>query len=208
MEDKRILINIGREFGSGGKQVALKIGEKLGIKVYDNELISRAAEESGFSKELFERSDEKRSIWGISSFFGNTRFGSAQNYVGDNELFKIQSEVIRNIAGKESAIFVGRCSNYILRDLDCLDVFICAPMEDRIRRVAERAGLDEDEARSKIERMDRTRSTYYNFFSFGNWGSASDYDLCLDSSLLGIEGTADFIIAFGKAAGLISDREV
>lgn len=197
------MINIGREFGSGGKQVALTIGEKLGIKVYDNELISKAAEESGFSKELFERSDEKRSIWGISSFFGNTRFGSTQNYVGDNELFKIQSDVIRGIADKESAIFVGRCSNYILRDLDCLDVFISAPIEDRVRRVAQRVGLEEEEARSRIERQDRTRSTYYNFFTFGNWGSAGDYDLCVDSSILGIEGTADFIIDFGKKAGLI-----
>lgn len=203
MDGKRILINIGREFGSGGKQVALTIGEKLGIKVYDNELISKAAEESGFSKELFERSDEKRSIWGISSFFGNTRFGSTQNYVGDNELFKIQSDVIRGIADKESAIFVGRCSNYILRDLDCLDVFISAPIEDRVRRVAQRVGLEEEEARSRIERQDRTRSTYYNFFTFGNWGSAGDYDLCVDSSILGIEGTADFIIDFGKKAGLI-----
>ncbi len=203
MDGKRILINIGREFGSGGKQVALTIGEKLGIKVYDNELISKAAEESGFSKELFERSDEKRSIWGISSFFGNTRFGSTQNYVGDNELFKIQSDVIRGIADKESAIFVGRCSNYILRDLDCLDVFISAPIEDRVRRVAQRVGLEEEEARSRIERQDRTRSTYYNFFTFGNWGSAGDYDLCVDSSILGIEGTADFIIEFGKKAGLI-----
>ena len=203
MDEKRILINIGREFGSGGKQVALMIGKKLGIKVYDNELISKAAEESGFSKELFERSDEKRSIWGISSFFGNGRFGTAQNYVGDNELFKIQSDVIRNIAEKESAVFVGRCSNYILRDMDCLDVFITAPLEDRVRRVAERAGLGEDEARARIERQDRTRSTYYNFFTFGNWGSSQDYDLCIDSSLLGIEGTADYIIAFGKEAGLI-----
>lgn len=203
MDEKRILINIGREFGSGGKQVALMIGKKLGIKVYDNELISKAAEESGFSKELFERSDEKRSIWGISSFFGNGRFGTAQNYVGDNELFKIQSDVIRNIAEKESSVFVGRCSNYILRDMDGLDVFITAPLEDRVRRVAERAGLGEDEARARIERQDRTRSTYYNFFTFGNWGSSQDYDLCVNSSLLGIEGTADFIIAFGKEAGLI-----
>lgn len=208
MDDKRILINIGREFGSGGKEVALTIGEKLGIKVYDNELITRAAEESGFSKDLFEKSDEKRSIWRISSFFGNLRFGTAQNYVGDNELFKIQSSVIRNIAEKESAIFVGRCSNYILRDMECLDVFVTAPLEDRVRRIMERAGLDEEEARSRIEKQDRTRSTYYNFFTFGNWGSARDYDLCIDSSLLGTEGTADFIIAFGKEAGLIGGQEV
>ena len=90
MDANNIIINIGRQFGSGGKEIAMKVGEKLGINVYDNELISKAAEESGFSKELFERSDERRSMFNISSFFGAGRFGSAQNYVGDNELFKIK----------------------------------------------------------------------------------------------------------------------
>ncbi len=200
---ENIIINIGRQFGSGGKLVAKKIGEMLGIPVYDNELILKAADESGFSKELLERSDERRSIFSLSSFFGAGRFGSAQNYVGDSEIFKIQSEVIRNIAANGPAIFVGRCSNYILRDLDCLDVFISAPMENRIKRVAERMGISPEEAAGKIERQDRTRSTYYNFFTFGNWGAASDYDLCIDSSRLGIDGTADFIIGFGKKAGLV-----
>lgn len=203
MIDNHTIINIGRQFGSGGKLVALRIGQSLGINVYDNELISKAAEESGFSKELFERSDEKRSMFNISSFFGTGRFGSAQNYVGDNELFKIQSDVIRGIAEKGPAIFVGRCSNYILRDMECLDVFISAPAEERIRRVMDRTGLNEDDARTRMERQDRTRQTYYNFFTFGNWGAASDYDLCMDSSLLGIEGTAEFIIDFGRKAGLI-----
>jgi cytidylate kinase len=203
MDANNIIINIGRQFGSGGKEVAMKIGEKLGINVYDNELISKAAEESGFSKELFERSDERRSMFNISSFFGAGRFGSAQNYVGDNELFKIQSEVIRGIAEKGSAIFVGRCSNYILRDLKCLDAFISAPIEERVKRVIERTGLEEEAAIARIERQDRTRQTYYNFFTFGNWGAASDYDLCVDSSILGIDGTADFIIDFGRKAGLI-----
>ena len=203
MDGNNIIINIGRQFGSGGKQVALNIGSKLGIKVYDNELISKAAEESGFSKELFERSDEKRSMFNIASFFTNDRFLGTMNYVGDNELFKIQSDVIRNIAEKESAIFVGRCSNYILRDMRCLDVFISSPIEERVKRVRERTGLEEEDARTRIERQDRTRETYYNFFTFGNWGAASDYDLCIDSSVLGIEGTADYIIDFGRRAGLI-----
>ena len=203
MNEQNTIINIGRQFGSGGKLIALKISETLGVPVYDNELISKAADESGFSKELFERSDEKRSIFNISSFFGTGRFGGAQNYVGDNELFKIQSEVIRNIAAKGPAIFVRRCSNYILRDSKCLDVFVCAPLEDRVKRVSERLGISLEEARTRIGRQDRTRETYYNFFTFGNWGAASDYDLCIDSSILGIDGTADFIIDLGRKAGLI-----
>ncbi len=203
MNGQNTIINIGRQFGSGGKLIALRISKILNIPVYDNELISKAADESGFSKELFERSDEKRSIFNISSFFGNVRFGGAQNYVGDNDLFKIQSEVIKNIAAKGSAVFVGRCSNYILRDLRCLDVFITAPLEDRVKRVAERLEISDEDARTRIGRQDRTRETYYNFFTFGNWGAAADYDLCIDSSILGIEGSTDFIIDFGRKAGLI-----
>ena len=203
MERKHTIINIGRQFGSGGKEVAEKIGASLGIEVYDNELISKAAEESGFSRELLERSDEKRSVFSLFSFFGKDRFGSTRNYVGNNELFKIQSDVIRGIAEKGPAIFVGRCSNYILRDKACLDAFVSAPLEARVKRVMERLNVEEDEAKTRIERQDRTRQTYYNFFTFGNWGAASDYDLCVDSSILGIEGTAELIIDFGKKAGVI-----
>lgn len=203
MTDNHTIINIGRQFGSGGKEVASRIGSMLGIEVYDNELISKAAEQSGFSKELFQRSDEKRSMFNLFSIMGSERFGSTRNYVGDNELFKIQSEVIRGIAAKGPAIFVGRCSNYILRDSKCLDVFISAPLEERVKRVMERAGLSEDDARNRIERQDKSRQAYYNFFSYGNWGAASDYDLCVDSSILGIQGTADLIVEFGRKAGLI-----
>ena len=174
MEEK-ILINIGRQFGSGGRLVAQAIGRKLDIPVYDNELISKAAEESGFSKHFFAKSDETRSLFSISSFFANARFGIADNYMSDNELFRIQSDVIRKIAENGSAIFIGRCSDYILRDMHCLDVFITA--SERL-----------------IRTKDRTRETYYNYFTFGNWGVASNYDFCIDSSLLGIEQTADLII--------------
>ena len=125
MEDKKLIINVGRQFGSGGKLVALALGKKLGIPVYDQELISKAAEQSGFSKELFAKSDEKRNLLALSSFIVDVgRFGSADNYVSDNQLFVIQSNVIRSIADKGSAIFIGRCADYILRDRSCLDVFI------------------------------------------------------------------------------------
>lgn len=199
---KNTIINIGRQFGSGGKEIAKAIGRKLGINVYDKELISKAAETSGFSKDLFMHSDESRSLFSISSFFASGRYGLADNYVGDNELFRIQSEVIRGIAQKESAVFIGRCSDYILRDMDCLDVFITAPKEDRIRRIAERLSVSEDEAESLMKKKDRTRETYYNYFTLENWGSASNYDFCIDSSMLGIDGTADLIISVAKGKGL------
>ncbi len=198
------IINIGRSFGSGGGKVAVAVGTRLGIPVYDNALISQVAEESGYSKGLFEKGEEKRSLFSMSSFFSSGRLSySDSGYVNDNVLFKIQSEVIRNIAEKGDAIIIGRCSDYILRDLPCLDVFVCAPMEFRIKRLMENEGLDADEAEALMRRKDRTRETYYNYYTFGAWGVASNYDLCVDSSILGIEGTADFIIDFGRRAGRI-----
>lgn len=196
--DKKIIINVGRQFGSGGRQVAVELGKRLGIPVYDNELISKAAEESGLSEHLFASKDEKRSLFSMSAFFSSGRFASANNYIGENELFKIQSEVIRSIAQKGSAIFIGRCSDYILRDMDCLDVFITAPEEERIKRVSLREGISEEEAGSLIKRRDHTRKSYYDYFTFGNWGVSSNYDLSIDSSILGIEETAEYIIDFLK----------
>ena len=200
---KKTIINIGRQFGSGGGFVAQAIGRTLGIKVWDNDLITKSAEESGFSKELFAKSDESRSLFSMSSFFASWNLGRAENYVDDTALFKIQSEVSRKIAEEGSAIFVGRCSDYILRDLDCLDIFVTAPLPYRIERVARRENMTKEEAEELIKRKDRTRETYYNYFTFGNWGLASNYDLCVDSSILGIEGTAEAIIDFAKKAGKI-----
>lgn len=191
------IINIGREFGSGGRAVAAELGRLLGIPVYDNELITKAAEESGFSKQLFAGKDEKRSLFSISSFFSSGRYSMSDNYLSDNELFKIQGNVIRKLADESPCIFIGRCSDYILRDRnDTLDVFVCAPMEERINRICERENLSREDAEDLIIRKDRTRKTYYDYFTFGDWGMASNYDLCIDSSKLGIEGTAQFIIDF------------
>ena len=200
---EKIIINVGRQFGSGGKQVALELGKRLDISVYDNELISKAAEASGFSKDFFKEKDEKRNLFSFSSFF-STQLGQPQNYVNENELFKIQSSVIRDIAEKESAVIVGRCADYILRDKDfTLDIFITAPLEARKERVAQRLGLSLEKAEETIARTDRKRETYYNYFTFGHWGVASNYDLCVESSILGIDGTADYIIDFARRAGLL-----
>ena len=197
------IITIGRSFGSGGGYIGQAVGKKLGIPFYDNELISKAAEESGYSKNLFAK-EEKHSLFSVSSFFASGRLSYMDNgYVNDNVLFNIQSEVIRNIADKGDAIIIGRCADYILRDKECLNVFITAPMEYRIHRLMETEGIDADEAESLIRRKDRTRETYYNYYTFGSWGLASNYHLCVDSSILGIEGTADFIIDFGRRAVLV-----
>lgn len=209
MKDNELIINVGRQFGSGGRLVALALGRKLGIPVYDQELIAKAAEQSGFSKELFANSDEKRNLLALSSFIVDVgRFGSADNYMSDNQLFVIQSNVIRSLADKGPAIFIGRCSDYILRDRKCLDVFVTATDDVRIKRIAERMHITPEQADSLMRKKDRTRETYYNYYTFGNWGVASNYDLCVDSSVLGIEGTADMIIDFCRRAGLLSKDAV
>lgn len=199
--EKKIIINIGRQFGGGGLGVAYELGKKLGIPVYDKELIAKAAQDSGFSKGIFEESDEKKRLFSLSSIFAS-RFGDTENYMSDRGLFKMQSETIRKIAEQGSAIIVGRCSDYILRDMECtLDVFLTSPLEVRAARIAERSGLSLEEAEKLSEEKDKNRAEYYNYYTFTDWGVASTYDLCLDSSVLGIEGTADMIIEFARKAG-------
>jgi len=202
--EKKLIINIGRQFGGGGLGVAMELGKKLGIPVYDRELITKAAQDSGFSAELFVQSDEKRRIFSLSSIFASLTSAPADNYMSDKGLFEIQCATIRKIAEQGSAIIVGRCSDYVLRDLDCtLNVFLTSPLSERVARICERHNLGEEKAESLILQKDRAREEYYNYFTFGNWGVASTYDLCIDSSKLGIEGTADFIIDFAKRAGLL-----
>ena len=197
------IINIGRSFGSGGGYVGQAISKKLGIPFYDNELISKVAEENGYSKNVF-AGEEKRSLFSVSSFFASSRLSYIDSgYVNDDVMFNIQSEVIRSIGEKGDAIIIGRCADYILRDQTCLNVFISAPEEFRIRRLMEEEHLSQDDAEKLMHKKDRTRATYYNYYTFGSWGAASNYHLCVDSSILGIEGTADYIIDFGRRAGLI-----
>ena len=201
---KKIIITIGRQFGSGGKAVADKLGRKLGIPVYDNELITKAAQESGFSAELFVQSDEKKRFFSLSAIFSGNLMNGSDNYMSDKDLFAIQCEAIKKIAEQGSAVIVGRCSDYVLRDSGyTLDIFLTSPQKVRSARIMERLGISEENALEMIERKDRDRAEYYNYYTFGNWGMASTYDLCIDSSLLGIEGTADYIIEFARKSGLL-----
>jgi cytidylate kinase len=198
------IINVGRSFGSGGGYVGQAIASKLGIPFYDNELISKAAQESGYSPSIFEGGEKKRSIFSVSSFFASGRMSYLDNtYMNDDILFKVQSDVIRKIGEGGDAVIIGRCADYILRDLPCLNVFVTGPEEYRIERIVKNEGISEEEAEKLIRKKDRIRETYYNYYTMGSWGSASNYHLCVDSSVLGIEGTADYIIEFGRKAGLV-----
>lgn len=191
-------INIGRQIGSGGLEIGQKLAKKLNITYYDRELIQIASEESGLGKEFFERNDEQDSHSIFGGMFGMRSSLMDQIYTGyflsNENLFQIQSEIIRKIAEKESCIFVGRCADYVLKDFECnLNVFISADMDDRIKRVAEMHQLSEEKAEIFIEKMDKKRASYYNYFSNKTWGDASSYHICLNSSLLGIDNSVSLI---------------
>lgn len=205
MTNDKYVINLGRQLGSGGKEIGVKLAAELGINCYDKELLTLAAKESGLCEEFFEKADEHTSNNIIGGIFG-TRFpfysdGVAPigNCLSNESLFKIQSDVIRHIAEKESALFIGRCADYVLRDHPrCVNIFISSPEEYRCHRVMKSKNLSKEDALEMIEKADRRRSAYYNYFSYKTWGAASSYHLCIDSSVLGIEGTVKFIKEFVK----------
>ena len=204
MKDK-FVINIGRQLGSGGKAVGEAVAARLGIGVYDKQLINLAAEQSGICPEIFEKADEKESRNLFATFIGYLRSPfvgseySGSNVLSSDALFKIQSDVIRDIASRESCIFVGRCADYILRDHPrAVNVFVTGAPEDRVRRLCEQENVTPEEAEAQMERTDARRASYYDYFSSGKWGEAATYHLCIDSSVLGIEGTADFIREFAE----------
>lgn len=203
--DKKYVINIGRQLGSGGKIIGEKLASRLGISFYDKELINLASKESGLCEEFFEKADEKPSQTILGGFFG-ARFSlftdnsvPYTNYLSNDALFKIQSDVIRKLAAKKSCLFVGRCADYILRDNPrCINVFITASMDDRVARLCHQNKITKEQAEELIARTDKKRSEYYNYYSYNSWGAASTYHLCIDSSVLGIDETVAFIAEFAK----------
>lgn len=201
--NEKFVINIGRQLGSGGREIGEKLAAELNISYYDKELIELASQESGLCKEFFEKADEKASQGLIGGLFG-MRFPFVtegampySNCLSNDALFKIQSDVIRKLAEEKSCLFVGRCADYILRDNPrCVNVFISASLEDRIERVMSRRHITREDAEALIEKVDKKRASYYNYYSYNTWGAATTYHLCIDSSVLGVEGTVEFIREF------------
>ena len=197
------VINIGRQLGSGGKEIGEKLAARLGIDFYDKELINLASEESGLCKEFFEKADEKASQGIIGGLFG-MRFPfisegamPCTNSSLKDEIFLTQKNIIRDFAAKGSCIIVGRCADYILREHPrCANVFISASKEDRITRLCAMHHIDAEAAEEMIEKADKRRSEYYNYYSYKTWGAAATYHLCIDSSSLGIEETVRFVEEF------------
>ena len=208
---RNYVINIGRQLGSGGKEIGEKLAARLGIDFYDKELIKLASEESGLCKEFFERADEKASQGIIGGLFG-MRFPfisegaiPSNNCLSNDALFKVQSDVIRRLAAQKSCVFVGRCADYILREHPrCVNVFISASKEVRLARICQLYRVDVEKAEEMMEKADKRRSEYYNYYSYKTWGAAATYHLCIDSSVLGVDETVRFIEEFVvKKLGLI-----
>lgn len=195
---QNIAITIGRQYGSGGKEIGLRVGELLGIKVYDKELLTMAAEKKGINPDYLRRVDEKAA----SSLLYTLAMGSSAysaRHLGvdvpiNDQLFITQTEIIKEITEKESAIFIGRCADYVLRNHPHrLSFFIHSDYDSRVHRIMERHGVKRSEAESMINKTDKKRVNYYNFYTGKKWGRFENYHMSLDSSLLGVEGTAQMI---------------
>lgn len=194
------IITVGRQLGSGGRIIAERLARELGIGFYDRKLITLASQQSGLGREFFERADEhpSRFLGGfLASWIPWWGGGNSNTCLANDSLFKIQSDVIRHLAEEQSAVFVGRCADYILRDHPRrVDLFVSAGRRDRIERLAERHGISHARAEELIDRGDEQRASYYNFYTEKRWGAAASYDLCIDSSVLGIDATVAFLREF------------
>lgn len=193
-----MVITIGRQHGSNGHLVAKALSERLGIPCFDKEIVDYAAENSEYSKEIFNTYDEKR----VNHFMV-----SSPHYVGMNEGFRLnmniasaQFDAIRALANTGDCIFVGRCADYVLRQRsDLISVFILGDLDARVNILCERKGLDKAAATRLLKEVDKDRSSYYKYYTDQIWGEAENYDLCIDSLKIGVEGTVDVIEAYIKA---------
>lgn len=183
-----VVITVSREYGSGGRYVGRLIADKLGIKFYDKEIITKLAEATGLSEEYIENNEQKRDATAIL----NNGF-----YMGlDNadELFVKETELIKELAAKDSCVIIGRCADFILKDeKNVIKVFVYSGMEDKIKRATQIYGYEEDKAKKEIERIDKLRANHYKHYTDKDWKDFSNYDICINSDLLGVEKSADMI---------------
>ncbi len=197
------IITIGRQYGSGGREIGKKLAEKLGIPYFDKELLARVAKESGFCEEMIRNHDERPT----NSFLYNVvmdaySFGYNTTFVDmpmSQKVFLAQFDTVKKIAAEGSCVIVGRCADYALSEYpNCVNLFIYGKEEAKAQRISERRNVSLSEAKDLCVRRDKQRQSYYNYYSNKKWGRADSYDLCIDSGKLGIDGTVDFIIEFIK----------
>lgn len=197
------IYTIGREFGSGGREVGEKLAAKLGIKLYDKELLQQAAKDSGFCEEIFENHDEKPTNSFLYSLVMDTYSVSGYSAAPfldmplNHKVFLAQFETIKKIAEKESCVIVGRCADYALSDNpDCINIFIHADLDVRIKNVSRNLNITENKARDIINKTDKQRASYYNYYTSKKWGDSKSYNLSLDASKLGTDNCVEMILKF------------
>ena len=196
------IITIGRQYGSGGREIGEKVAAHFGIRFYDKELLTRAAKESGFCEEMLANHDERPTNSFLYNLVMDTySFGyNASSFVDmpiSQKVFLAQFDTIKKIAGEGPCVIVGRGADYALSDWDnCLNLFIYADEKARVRRICQKYELSESKARDMILKKDKQRQSYYNYYSSGKWGRADSYDLCINSSVLGVEGTVKLICQY------------
>ncbi len=199
MKQKNLVITVGREYGSGGHDIAEQLAKRLELPFYDNELITIAAKESGLGETAFANAEKV-----ATSTFGfalNTSGAGREYGISMNDrMFLIQSSIIKTIADRESAVIVGRCSNAVLKDYTpTINIFISASLEHRIKTAMEREHLLESDAKRFVLKMDKYRATYYNFYTTDSrWGDRKSYDLCIDRTGLDVASTVDILESYIK----------
>ncbi|MGN0484123.1 MAG: AAA family ATPase [Lachnospiraceae bacterium] len=213
---EKFVITIGREFGSGGRKIGNALAEKLGIKCYDKELLKLAAKESGYSEEIFQHQDEKPTNSFLYSLVMDTY--SIGGYASapfvdmplNHKVFLAQFETIKKLAASESCIIVGRCADYALSEMpNCISVFIQASdMEKRIHYAVSELDIPENKVKDIIHRTDKQRANYYNYYTSKKWGDARSYDLCLDSSKIGMDGCVTMILQYLVTRKILKPEEL
>ena len=202
---EHFVITIARQYGSGGREIGLRVAELLGIKFYDKELITLAAQKSGLNANVAHHADEKATnsllytlAMGSGSF--NTANFSMDIPIND-KLFITQSDIIKGLVQENDCVVIGRCGDYVLRNYDNrLSIFIYADLPCRIRRITEIYHVSENEARDMIKKTDKRRINYYNFYTGRKWGAFENYHASINSSVLGVEKTAQTIAAMARIA--------
>lgn len=194
------IITIGRQFGSGGREIGERVAQHFGIKFYDKELLSRAAKESGFCQEMIESHDERPTNSFLYNLVMDTySFGyNASSFMDmpiSHKVFLAQFDTIKKMADESPCVIVGRCADYALSEYkNCLNLFIYGDEESKVRRIMNKYDLAKQKAHDMMVKKDKQRQSYYNYYSSKKWGRADSYDLCLNSSKFGIEGTIKLII--------------
>lgn len=191
-DEKNMLICIAREFGSGGHEIGKRLAETMGYRFYDRELVTEAADRSSIASELLEKVDERKENPWLHNIVYDDLNRELRGILANEAMFRMQSAVILEAAQKDNCVFVGRCADDVLKKAGRkrLSIFITAPFEDRVERKRNLMHMEEKAVTALVRKTDRQRKNYYDYYTDGNWGKPYNYDLCVNSSALGIEQTA------------------